>query len=272
MSQESPLKPEESKEIALEQLNKTIEKQGFDVLKEKNTYTVTATNHWQGLLGKIAKPWPEACAKLKFQYNFNTFDGRAAFLNGKKEGSIIGIQSGVYYEQINPDAKLEQIKRLNKKQHKQKLGLEVFHYFIELPLRLKNAPILRYYGEKTHQGKNYELVFASWESEAANKKYDQFVLWINRETNLLEYVYFTVRENKGLLKRTHYSSMSYRNYENQDGFLVPQKIAVFIDDKVLTKAPDEYLHQYDVHEFKMKSFEEKLLYPLPGLEKKIDSK
>jgi len=272
LSQETGLSVKESERTAKEKLAESIAAQGFGALEEKNTYQVTASNHWAGLLGKIAKPWPDALTEFEFYFNFNTFDGKAKFLSGKQEGQVIGLQSGEFYESDESEKSVQKVERLNKDQKKQKMGLEVLHYFIELPLRLSNAPILRYYGEKTQHGENYELIFASWETEAANKKYDQFVLWINEKTKLVDYVFFTVRENKSIFKRSHHSSMVYQNYRKQKGFLFPEKITVFIDDQLLHAEPDDYLHEYVIREFKLSAFEEEILYPLPGLEKRIDAK
>ena len=63
----------------------------MDRLREHRVYAVEGEDHWKGVMGRMSKVWPEARAKLKFQYAINTFDGRVEFLNGKRRGDIAGL-------------------------------------------------------------------------------------------------------------------------------------------------------------------------------------
>ncbi len=272
ISQSTTLSPSDSERIAQEKIEETILVQGFASLQKQNVYSFTATDYWPGLLGGIAKIWPDKKTKFLFQHNFNTFDGRALFLDGKKEGDEIGVQSWIYYEKAKEKGEIENLDT-GSKQNKLEFGMVVFHYFLELPFRLKSAPVKRYYGEASLRGNTYDLVFASWGSEAPNKDHDQYILWINRESKLVDYCVYTLRDNTNPLTRHKYGSIAFQEYKNENGFQVPTVMPIFLDDGVIKrKTLDKYFHRFNIHEFSLGGFEEARLYPLPDLEKQLDYK
>lgn len=272
ISEASNLPPVESEQIAKAKLQETISAQGFTVLEEKNVYQFRATDHWPGLMGGIAKIWPNKTTNFIFKHNFNTFDGNALLLDGKKEGTLIGLQSWVYYEKDGPNAPVE-ILDTGEKFNKLEFGLVVFHYFLELPYRLYHAPIHRYYGQREWKGQTYDLIFASWGSEAANPTYDQYILWINTTTKLVDYCVYTLRDNSNPLTRHKYGSIAYLDYRNIEGFQVPFKMPVLLDDGVVKKSSlKKYFHQFSLTDFSFGGFEEGELYPLANLPAMGDSK
>ncbi|MFK7925607.1 MAG: hypothetical protein AB8H47_26885, partial [Bacteroidia bacterium] len=68
------------------------------------------------------------------------------------------------------------------------------NYWFQFPFRIGEAEIIAFSGTREVDGKQYETVFASWGSEDANRDFDQFILYLDPETKLCEYLYFTVRE------------------------------------------------------------------------------
>ena len=186
ISQPTDLHPQKSEQIAQEKLAKVLIAQGFDVLEEKNLYQARVTDDWKGFLGKIAKLWPDPNTLYLFRYNFNTFDGNADVLSGEKEGDLIGVQGWQYYE------KAQGTEEVNKAEAEtREFGIVVLHYFIELPYRLYHAPLKRYYGEEEVRGQKYDCVFVSWGSEEPSEDYDQYILWINQESHLVDYCVYT---------------------------------------------------------------------------------
>ncbi|WP_298484187.1 hypothetical protein [uncultured Maribacter sp.] len=271
LSKEALTDIEQSEKIATQKLNEVISAQGFNVLKSKNTFEFTATDYWPGIIGNIAKIWPEKKTTIKFRHNFNTFDGTGLFLNGEKEGDLIGIQSWNYYEKSKDS---EEIKKYEiEKKKKLAFGLVIYHYFLELPYRLYKAPIKRYYGQKTKKGISYDLVFASWLSEAPNPDYDQYIVWINTQTKLVDYCVYTLRENKNPITRKKYGSIAYQDYRNIDGFMVPFNMPVMLDNGVIKKdTTDKFFHQITIENFTLGRFDEKELYPISKVKKQIDTK
>lgn len=271
ISQVTSLEKNKSEAIAEQKLAEVISSQGFDVMASKNTYTFTATDDWPGLFGKMVKIWPDEKTTLKFKHNFNTFDGSALFLNGKKKGDLIGIQSWNYYEKENESSEIECYTLEEKKSLS--FAMVIFHYFLELPYRINQAPIKRYYGQQTKNGETYDLVFASWESETSNPDYDQYILWINTKTKLVDYCIYTLRDNKNPITRKKYGSIAYQNYRNIDGFMIPFNMPVMLDDDVIKKEfLTNYFHQFTIHDFTFSEFDESELYPISNIEKQFDTK
>ena len=69
-------------------------------------------------------------------------------------------------------------------------SLDFFYYaikhLVEFAFEMNSATILEYMGEKKMGDKTYELVFATWESMEPTMKYDQYIIWINKHTGLIE--------------------------------------------------------------------------------------
>lgn len=48
-------------------------------------------DYWFGWMGGLVKIWFDKVINFLFKYNFNIFDGSVLFLDGKKEGDLIGV-------------------------------------------------------------------------------------------------------------------------------------------------------------------------------------
>lgn len=271
ISREGLLDIEQSEKIATQKLSGVISTQGFHMLESKNTFEFTATDYWPGLIGNMVKIWPDQKTTIKFRHNFNTFDGTGLFLNGEKEGDLIGIQSWNYYEKSKDNEEIKTYETEKKK--KLAFGLVIYHYFLELPYRLNQAPIKRYYGQKTKNGITYDLVFASWLSEAPNSDHDQYIVWINTQTKLIDYCVYTLRDNKNPITRKKHGSIAYQDYRNIDGFMVPFNMPIMLDNGVIKKNTiDKFFHQITIESFTLGGFDEKELYPISEVKKQIDTK
>lgn len=230
--------------------------QGMDKLQEFSTYEVKAEDHWKGMLGKFGKPWPDSRSQMHFKYGINSFDSQVKFLAGKREGVTAGLQSWQYYEQ-GPDGELAFLEKGNKKIT---FALSAFHYFFEMSDRLLRAPIIVAAGEKQFDGKTFDLVFVTWNQAEAHAEHDQYMLWINRETGMLEYAEYTLRENylKAPGWKAIYGSIHYSDFRDVNGIKIPFVQHVFLNKP---KADKKYMHRLTVSEFTFDSFDLVELYP-----------
>ncbi len=263
----------QSEAMARNKIQETIDRQGFRRMAHHQVYQYTVRDHWRGVLARMARLWPEVDAHLHFKQNFNTFDSRMTFLNGDRSGDEIGLQSWQLYEKKRDWTSVRELDSKNKSNN-YVFALATFHYFIEMPFRLSNAELLRYYGIERLNGNTYDLVFASWHSEKPSPDFDQYILWINADTKLVDYVVYTLRDNKNPLTRGMYGSVAFQDYRNVDGFLVPFSMTVMLNDDAVNgkKSLDQYFHKMTLDSFAFAGFEEKELYPFPHLEKTIDTK
>lgn len=248
-------------------LEKAWKKQGLDQLQQHRTYSFQGKDVWKGLMGKLGKPWPEAKVDLQFRYVIGTFDSQVSFLSGSRTGERAGLQSWRYYE-VDPEGTLtftDYNERIG-------FGLSAYQYFFELPDRLLRAPIISYAGEREFRGQWYDQVFVSWEQPEPHREHDQYVLWINRETGLLEFALYTLRETylKMPGASAFYGSIQFADWQDIDGILIPHRQIVYLNRP--KKKPEQHLHQLEIRDFAFDDFPQDQLYPDPALERLGDDK
>ena len=100
--------------------------------------------------------------------------------------------------------------------------MAAFHYFSELASRLSNAPFIRYAGQGEFNGKEMEKIFVSWENNCT-KEYDHYLLWIGKESGLIEAVTFTTRDNFMPAPVFIYGSLRFDDFRDINGILIPFK-------------------------------------------------
>lgn len=239
--------------------------QGFDKLKTHSTYKVVATDKWKGVMGGIAKMWPEKNSRIELKYDIGSFDGQVSFLDGKYAGTSRGLQSWNYYETDNSTTTFPK-----KGNAKTIFGVSALQYLFELGDRLKDAPLITYAGEKEFKGESYQLVFVTWEKLKAHKKHDQYMVWVNKKSKLIEYCKFTIHDpflpGGAMLP----GSIEFTDFKNVDGFLVPYAQYVYLGGP--KKKHSKNLHKVTIEDFSFDSFNEKVLYPNPEIKKMGDSK
>ena len=215
----------------------------------------------------MGKVWPDATIDIRLQYAIGTFDSQVTFHSGKREGAKAGLQSWKYYEQ-EPGAKLK-FADYNKRIA---FGLSAYQYFFELLDRLKKAPIISYAGEHTFKGQHYDQVFVSWEKTEPHQQHDQYVLWINRESGMLDFALYTLRENflKMPGSKAFYGSIQFKDWRPVDGILMPHTQLVYLNSP--KEKEHKHLHKLTVSEFTFDNFSLEELYPDPELERIGDDK
>jgi len=242
-------------------LHEAWEAQGMDQLEKHETYEAVGTDHWKGLMGKSGNPWPVNNKPLQLRYAVGTFDGQFTVLEGKKEGFTAGLQSWQYYEQTQG----QQADFSVKPEKSHVFVIPTYQYFFELIDRLRTVPVVAYMGERQFKGEDYDLVFASWEKAAPHKEHDQYVLYINKETGLIDYASYTIRDNFLPAPKNLYGTIQYKDWREVDGIKIPfQQLVYFNGPKEKEK---KYLHRFLVEAFEFDGFDPKLLYPDQELEK-----
>lgn len=254
------------KDKAVSILNEAWKAHGFDKMNSKQVYEITAADDWKGLMGKIGKLWPEQKQEMKLQYAFGTFDSRVTFLEGKKKGEQRGLQSWKYYTIPNGDS----IPKFKKRAHeKTEFGLAAFQYFFELMDRLKDLELVAYAGEKEFKGNKYDLVFVTWHKLKTHNRHDQYMLWINKETKMMDYVHFTVH-GTAFPGNTITGSNEFTSFKSIDGVQIPFEQIIYIGSPKTDQS--KYLHKLTVSDFKFDSFDKELLYPNKEVKSTGDSK
>ena len=247
-------------------LTEAYQKMGYHELENVQTYKTTALFNWKmpwTMMPMNALPGNKG-NKIEFKFTPNTFDGNVEFLEGRKKGKTYGIQSWQTYR-INKDESLDQIKgtRYN-------WGLATYHYVIEAPMRLLSAEIIRYAGEKSFNGKNYDLVYATWGEDKPHTEHDQWLVYINKQTGFIDLTELTINDfflpmPKGFKGAT----VQYERQKTSIGTYLPSFVTIQLGEP---KKKKKYVYNFELSDYQFDSFDEKELYPIADLERIGDAK
>ncbi len=203
---------------------------GWDAYRSFESARVVFRDEWGGGVKQMAAmPWKKNAELMELSYLIGTADSRLTFLEGKQEGEVWGIQHwATYTEEAGGTAQFKQQKKL-------KFWLPTIQYFMEMPFAIQSAALVQYAGETSVNDTTYDLVFCSWGQTAPQKKIDQYLLWINQETKLLDYAQYSIRDLAGFLK----GAMHFEDYRTIGGVQVSFK-------QTASSMPGDkkYLHRY----------------------------
>ena len=138
-------------------------------------------------------------------------DCELTLLNGPNTGLKWGLADGKSYT-----IQEGQARQYAQNDH-QKDKLIFKNYWFQFPFRVGEAEIVSYAGKAEVAGKSYDLVYATWGSEAANGDYDQFLLYLDPETRMIAYLHFTVRDKFKVLSMT----AKFDNFKTVDQLTLP---------------------------------------------------
>jgi len=190
-------------------LQAMAEAHGVQAYQQHKSVSAVLRDEWSNGVAKLfAMPWHANNELVQLDYWINTYDSSLQFKEGKAKGTIWGIQNWATYTRQSKTAT-----PVFKKNKAVKFWLPTIQYFIAMPFAIQEATVVSYAGEATVNDKKYDLVAASWETLAPQKNIDQYLLWINRETKLLDYAQYTVRDMFSFITGT----MTYEDYRAVDG-------------------------------------------------------
>ena len=243
-------------------LHEVVELQNLEKLEDSPNYRLLVRDHWNKQYGLNINPWPgKNNVLMELKYAFGTFDGKVEWLKSEMKNSGYGIQSWQLY-------KYEAEEKPKKTEDKDlEFIIPTMQYFMELPYRLNKAPIITHMGSTSSGKIEYDRVFVTWENPEPNKN-DQYILYINKETGLIDRTTYTIRDNFMWTPKSFYGTVLYSNYREVNGILFPFQIDVYPFDKIEKKE----VHTFKVESIHIADYNSKELYPFPELPKIGDSK
>ncbi|MEM8527882.1 MAG: hypothetical protein AAGG68_24790 [Bacteroidota bacterium] len=263
----SNLKQQEStSEKGRNVLEASIKAMGYDHLNNYKTYSAKSVFEWKpfwSMMPMNALPGNKN-KEIEFHFSTNSFDGRVNYFKGRKKGDYHGIQSWQTYQSVDgKPLKFQKDKRRS-------WGLASYHYMIEAPNRLLNAPIIKYGGTTNMYGKAYDLVFATWGTVEANKKYDQWLLYINKETKFIDLAQLTIRDFfLPFPPNLSHGTVQYLSRKEVNEVHLPTEVAI---QMFAPKKQEKYAYKFKLYDYKFDSLHIDELYPNPKLERLGDSK
>ncbi|MEM6316305.1 MAG: hypothetical protein AAF960_01470 [Bacteroidota bacterium] len=182
----------------------------------KKTGSYEQIAEWYGNL--LLSGWDTLPQRFQMTSILGTDNSEMTLLNGLNNGQKWGVEDWKSYRMDAQGVKTFQ----PHEQYQHKLIYK--NYWFQFPFRIDEAPIIAYAGESIVDGKTYDLLYATWGSESPNAKYDQYVLYLDKETKHIEWLNFTVREKFKSVKLT----ARFTDIKEVDGIFCPFSQYLFI--------------------------------------------
>ncbi|MEO0572148.1 MAG: hypothetical protein AAF039_10630 [Bacteroidota bacterium] len=169
----------------------------------------------------IANPWKEQTIKLNLDWLPNRNIARVKILSGKNKGKMFGIQNWATYS-------VEDSSIIFKKLESIKFHLPTMEYFLEFPFRIQEATKLNYGGTTDINEVSYKTILMSWNTFEPQKKIDQYLIYINPTTSLIDYLEFTVRDQG----KFTYATVHFEDFKKVETFIFPHRITAYFQNRV----------------------------------------
>lgn len=222
-------------------LHEVARRHGLQAWRSHETLQVVAVDRWaEGASGW----WPRQEQRMKLESVLGTFTSRAELLDGERTGEIWGIHAWQPYTRTTESSKLV-LEKAEKKMTARTFYLPALQYFNELPFRLLTADYVAYAGDRTHRGREYHLIFATWGSVEPNERHDQYLLWVDQQSLLVRMCLYTLRDAGTIFT----GAIHFDDYRNVQGVLIP------FEQTVVLPRPENALYPLDRYFFHRLEFE-----------------
>jgi len=213
---------------------------GLDQWKTIPGVTVTGYDEWPTFHWRlIASPWKDRKTAFEFSWLPNTDNAKIKLLDGKRKGTIFGIQNWETYHGIDGKVQFKPNRDIW-------FHLPTMEYFFEFPFRIPEAEIIQYAGTRSFNGVGYELLFFTWKSESPHKLMDQYLVYVHPETHLIDFLELTVRDQAKWARAT----VRFLDFTQVEGFTFPKRLQFYFQNKLPGKTlghqivlSDIFLHQ-----------------------------
>ncbi len=244
-------------------LNETYLKMGYDKLESYQSYSVNSLFTWKPVWAVMPMNSLPGNYKNNIQFNFalNSFDGSVNYLEGRREGKRYGIQS------FNAYKKKGTIKEVKAK--RETWGLATYHYVIEAPKRLLGADIIRYAGETTFEGQEYDLVYVTWGKDEPHKEHDQWLVFINKETGFTDLTQVTINDFFLPMPNAMKGGTIRTKRANVNGTYLPSHVHILLGGP---KSVDKYVYHFTLDDYQFSAKKNDMLYPLNSIKELGDAK
>ena len=248
-------------------LERVAQRHGLSAWRQHRTMKTVATDVWSS----GGSWWPGPDQRFESQALLGTFTSRVELLDGPKRGEVWGIQAWRTYKQENVDVAP---RFLPEPERAIEFYLPTLQYFNELPFRLLSADVVLDAGPARWRGRAFHRLFVSWGSPEPQADVDQYLLWIDRDTLLIEMVHYTVRDAvamsvppmDAIMKPLAVGTMHFDDYREIDGVMVPFEQTVTLVPPELTQPPVSaaFFHRIVLEEVSFDTLDATALLPDPS--------
>jgi hypothetical protein len=206
----------ESNDKGVSLLRKAAEKQGLTQWRNHQSYHLNFMDTFFGIKGAFVRPFPKSTNTLMLDGATDSYNGILSFSGGSKNGKQWAyLDHKTYLKKVGDKWGL-------KDKSKIKFWIPTYKYFIEFGFKIIETDVVTYAGSVDYDNNTYDLVLASWKSLAPQKDIDQYLVWINQKTGLINIAQFTVRDQFKFIVATAF----FQDYKDINGAMIPHDIAI----------------------------------------------
>ncbi|MEM7657139.1 MAG: hypothetical protein AAF399_13480 [Bacteroidota bacterium] len=189
---------------------------GADKWDQIASYEGEMEDEFYGVMGNVANPHKANPVSVKLTLEPRTYGGMLHFQDQEAKDKAWGLEDGAGYS-LNWAGE-----RSNKRAKDALFWIPTYQYFVEFPARILEADVFRYTGTEDIKGRTCDRVFVSWNQVDPQKEFDQYLVWVDQESHLIQKVEYTVREAGGFLT----GFIMLEEMKDFDGILLPTRMPV----------------------------------------------
>ena len=206
---------------------------GFDKWSSYKTGTFTQTADWYGK----GKHWTIDPQQYSLTAELGTMDGELTLIDGPMAGKTWTTKAGKVHAIEENGDKVPDYHEIMTHSFPYKT------YWFQFPFKVREADFISYAGTREIEGQNYEALFVTWHSEEPNTEFDQYILYLNPDTYLLDYLEFTLRDFN------QFATGIVKNWNFQESGCITLPMSMSVTTGLLAK-PMQKLHENHYHEIK----------------------
>jgi hypothetical protein len=190
---------------------------------------VELTDAFYGLIGSVARPWPEDPQRLTFRFLPGQDSGVVTLLDDGEQ-VVWGLHQWNAWERVGSEpAEYVESEDIT-------FWLPTLQYFLEMAFRLPQAELVDLAGAGDADGPAQQ-VYLTWVGYGPQETVDQYLAWIREEDGLLVRCAFTVRDVAQAVE----GCVRYSDFRQVGDYLLPHTIEIGSDP------PEDLLHKIQVH-------------------------
>lgn len=224
--------PEDIQEKARDLLNNPPEPSLSPSLwKDNPGLEVFLVDYWNSRLIRFFTPIPERVQAMRVKLSTTKNTIHIKLTDGRQRGRIFGVEEGEPYTYDSKNG------RVFNKDSDIQIYSESLRIYLLLPFQVHSYSKLAYLGDVEIGNQEYYEIFATNGDWEASDAYDQYRLYVQKETGKIDYIMFTYRDVFSFYK----GILHYEDYTLYKGRLFPTKIA--IQDDFMS---EKYTHQLQI--------------------------
>jgi len=195
---------------------------GKELLLQHAGFETEMTDTWSHWMGKMLFLRYEEQQEIAVKAAGPRVDDvRLSIIGGERDGEVWGVEGDKVFTQRPGESR-------------EYTDDEVTMLYIKNPAALVLTPLRLAYADQvssmepiTYEGKTYDRVFVTWERLEPNLQYDQWLVWIDRESGNIAKAQLTIREYTGMAVKEAVAEFS--DYRTFGDVTIPTRISALFE-------------------------------------------